>query len=100
MCPPLGHVLVLADEPRHRRREADALELLQVEEIAQERTELVACAMRLGRDAPALAECVPVVQTEDGLRVPDVDREQHRAILRGRFEVHPYKVPAVRAREE
>ena len=42
--------------------------------------ELVPRPLRLGRDPPALAEHVAVVETEDGLRVPDIDREQHRGI--------------------
>ena len=79
--PALGDVLVLADEPRNRGRQADAFQASQCEEVAEERAELVARAMRLGGDAPALAERVSFVQPEDRLRVPDVDREEHRGNL-------------------
>ena len=44
----------------------------------EQRAELVAGAVRLGRDAPVLAQLVAVEEPEDGLRVPDVDREQHQ----------------------
>ena len=56
---------------------ADAVERVEVEEVAEQRAELVARALRLGGDAPALAELGPVVQPEHRLRVADVDREQH-----------------------
>ena len=75
--PALRELLVLADEPRHRRGEADAGERPEVEQAAEERAELVAGAVRLGREPPVLGEAVAVVEPEGGLRVPDVDREQH-----------------------
>ena len=57
---------------------ADAVERVEVEEVAEQRAELVAGALRLGGDAPALAELGAVVEPEHRLRVADVDREQHR----------------------
>src|SRR5437588_2632381 len=79
--PALRELLVLAHEPRHRRGEADAGERAEVEEAPVERAELVAGAVRLGRDSPVLRQAIGVVEPEDGLRVPDVDREQHAASL-------------------
>ena len=54
--PPLGEHLVLADERRHRRGEADAVDRREVDEAADERAELVAGAVGLGRDPPVLGE--------------------------------------------
>ena len=84
----------LAPSPSARRRartrvisrgtvdeRADALERVEVDEVARAATPSsspVRCASV--RDAPALAELVAVVETEDRLRVPDVDREQHRGL--------------------
>ena len=48
---------------------------------AYERPELVASALRLRGDTPVLEQGAVVEQAEDRLRVPDVDREQHGAIL-------------------
>ena len=53
----------------------------EVDEAADERPELVARAVRLGRDPPVSRARAVVEQAEDRLRVPDVDREQHGAIL-------------------
>ena len=75
--PALAELLVLADEPRHRAGEADTGERPEVEQAAEERAELVAGAVRLGREPPVLGQAVAVVEPEGGLRVPDVDREQH-----------------------
>jgi hypothetical protein len=50
-------------------------------EIPNERleqcTKFVTTSMRLCRDAPVIAKRCPVVEPKDGLRVADVDREQH-----------------------
>ena len=75
--PALREVLVLADEARHGGRERDAVEHAVVEEVAEERAELVSRPLRLGGDAPALAQLGAVVEPEDRLRITDVDREQH-----------------------
>jgi hypothetical protein len=76
--PPPGDVLVLRHEPRHGRGEADPVDRAEVDEVCEQRPELVPRALSLGGDPPALAELRPVVEPEDGLRVADVDREQHR----------------------
>ncbi len=39
--------------------------------------QLVAGSLRLGREAPVLAELLALVEAERGLRVADVDGEQH-----------------------
>src|SRR4029079_17727323 len=77
--PALGDVLVLADQPRDGRRQADAVQSVEVEEVVEQRAELVARALRLRREAPARAELRAVEEPEDRLRVADVDREQHLA---------------------
>ena len=50
----------------------------EVEEVREQRAELVPRPVRLGGDPPAVAELRALVEAEDGLRVADVDREQHR----------------------
>ncbi len=71
-------MLVLADQARNRAGQADPLERRSVEEVGEQRPELVTGALRFRRDAPALAELGSFVKAEDRLRVPYVDREQHR----------------------
>ena len=44
----------------------------------EQRAELVAGARALGRDPPVLDQPLAVVEPDDGLRVADVEREQHR----------------------
>jgi hypothetical protein len=51
----------------------------------EQRADLVAGAMRLRGDPPVLRERVAVEEAEDGLRVADVDREQHARIVRARL---------------
>ena len=77
--PALGERLVLAHEQRHRRAEDDPVERLQVDERPQQHRELVAGVGAVGADAELLGQRRAVEQAEDGLRVPDVDREQHGA---------------------
>ena len=79
--PPLGKHLVFAYERGHGRGEADAVDRPEVDEAADERAELVAGAVRLGGDAPVLSEGAVLEEPEHRLRVSDVDREQHAAIL-------------------
>ena len=74
--------LPLADDARHRRRETDAVDRVGVEQPAEEHAELVAGARALGREPPVVGEPLALEEAEDGLRVADVDREQHRAIVR------------------
>src|SRR5262249_48986092 len=76
--PALGDVLVLRHKPGNRRGEADPVDRSEVEEVREQGAELVAGPVRLGGDPPAFAELRPLVETEDGLRVAYVDREQHR----------------------
>ena len=81
--PALGERLVLAHELRHRSSESDdPVERREVDERAQHHRELVGRVRGIGADAELLGEALAVEQTEDGLRVADVDREQHRAALR------------------
>ena len=71
-------VLVRANERRNGRREADAVDRVEIRhERLEQCAELVTTSMRLCRDAPVVAKRFPVVEPEDGLRVADVDREQH-----------------------
>ena len=72
--PPLGEVLVLADQRRHGRGEADPGDLVEVDEVADQRPELVPGARRLGRHPPLLGQTIAVVEPEDRLRVAAVDR--------------------------
>jgi hypothetical protein len=66
------------DELRHGRAERDAVQRAEVDERAKEDGQLVAGVGRLGADAELLFEPAAFEQAEDGLRVPDVDREQQR----------------------
>ena len=75
--PALGERLVLAHELRHGRGEHDPVEQLELDERAQHHRELVARVRAVGADAELLGQDVAVEQPEDGLGVPDVDREQH-----------------------
>ncbi len=74
---PFGQLVVGLEQARNRRREHDAVEWGIAEKAVEEDPELVAGAMRLGRDPPVLAERLVGEEPEDGLGVPDVDREQH-----------------------
>ena len=58
-------------------READPVDLSRSRKLREQRAELVAGALRLGRDAPVLRQLGAVVEPEDGLRVADVDCEEH-----------------------
>ena len=60
------------------RGERDPIECLEVEQPAEEDTQFVSGPLRLGRDPPVVGEPLAVEEAEGGLRVPDVDREQHR----------------------
>ena len=57
-------------------------EVAQLEQPADQRAELVAGSLRLGRDAPVLAETVALEEAENGLGVADVDREEHGGATR------------------
>ena len=50
-----------------------------LDQPAQQEPQLVAGPLRLGRHAPVLAQLAAVEEPDDGLRVPDVDREQHQS---------------------
>jgi hypothetical protein len=63
-------------ELRHRRAKDDPVERLEVDERTERHRELVGCACGVGRDPELLREPLAVEQTEDGLRIADVDREQ------------------------
>ena len=77
MREPLREPLPLADDGRHGRREADAVDGVRVEQAAEEHAELVTRSRALGREAPVVAQALAVVQPEHGLRVADVDGEEH-----------------------
>ena len=53
--------------------------LVEVEEAAEEHAELVGGARPLGGEAPVVGQTAVAVETERGLRVADVDGEEHRA---------------------
>ena len=75
---PRDEVLVRTDERRHGRRERHAVDLVEIRHERLEKcAEFVTTSMRLRRDTPVIAKRFPVVEPEDGLRVADVDREQH-----------------------
>ena len=55
---------------------------LQLEERAQHHGQLVRRVLRIGADPELIGEELAVEQPEDGLRVADVDGEQHRGRAR------------------
>ncbi len=79
MGPLARELLPLPHEDGHGGREADPGDALEVEEPGQEHTELVGRRRPLGREPPMLGELAVAVETERGLRVADVDGEEHRA---------------------
>ena len=79
MGPLRGQQLPLANEDGNRRREADSADGVEVEQPAEQNTELVRGRRVLRREAPVVAEVGVLVQAEHGLRVPYVRGEQHRA---------------------
>ena len=60
----------------NRRADADPVDLVGVEQAGDQNAELVAGPLAVGRQAPVLAQLGAVEQTQEGLRVADVDREQ------------------------
>ena len=89
MCPPLRETLPLAKEHRDGRREADRVDRVGIEEPAEEHGQLVAGARRVGREPPVVGQPLAVVEPEDGLRVADVDCEEHGASVSAREEPKP-----------
>ena len=87
--PPGGEALPLADEGRDGRPEADAVDPIEVEHAREQHPELVARPAALGREAPVLLELRVAVEPEDGLRVADVDREEHVISCRRRGWARP-----------
>jgi hypothetical protein len=79
--PPLRDLFVRAEQRRHDAREADTVHRLRVEEPGERQPQLVAGSPRLGGDAPVVDQPFLLEEAEAGLRVADVDREQHRGIL-------------------
>ena len=57
-------------------------EHVEIEEVREQRPELVARPLRLGRDAKALAELVARIEPENRLGVSHVDCKEHRKNLR------------------
>ena len=53
--------------------------LVEVQQAAEQNAELVGSRRALGGDPPVVTESVVRVEAESGLRVADVDGEQHRA---------------------
>ena len=51
---------------------------MEAEELLDHQRELVGGAVGVGRDAPVVGQLATVEEPDDGLRVADVDREQHR----------------------
>ena len=70
----------------HRRGDDRGLEVVeavaaQLEQVAQRRAELVGGRLAHGGEAPVLDQLLAAEGAEVGLRVPDVDDEQHRRRL-------------------
>ena len=79
---PLGcERLPFAHENGHRRREADPVDALEVEQPAEEDAELVRRARPLGREPPVVDELAAAIEAERGLRVADVDGERASALV-------------------
>ena len=77
---PLGRErLPFAHENGHGRRKADPVDTLEVEQAAEEDAELVRRARALGGEPPVVDELASAIEAERGLRVADVDGEEHRA---------------------
>jgi hypothetical protein len=70
-------LLPLAQQHRHRRREADAVDTVEVEEPCEEDAELVRRARALRGQPPVVGELTVLKEAERGLRVADVDGEEH-----------------------
>ena len=77
MRPPPRKALPLAEEERDGRREADPVDRIGVEQPTEEDDELVAGAGPVGGDAPVVGKPLAVEEAEHGLRVADVDGEEH-----------------------
>ena len=78
----LRHPLVLATEVRHDRRRDRPVhvaqpQVTQREQARKHRCELVRGGLPLGRETPVLDELLAAEHAHVGLRVADVDREQH-----------------------
>ncbi len=71
--------LPLADQHRDGRGKADPVDVVEVEQAAQQDAELVGGRGALGGQPPVVRQLGVRVQTERGLRVADVDGEEHRA---------------------
>ena len=78
-----GHVAQRRGDPRHPGAHRDAVDLVvegepvEAEELLDHERELVGGALGRGGDAPVVGEIGPVEESDDGLGVAGVDREQH-----------------------
>ncbi len=79
MRPLRGQRFPLAHEHGNRRGETDAVDALEVEQAAEEHSQLVGRARLLRREPPVIHELLAPVETERRLGIADVDSEQHRA---------------------
>src|SRR5207244_3890016 len=73
----LDEVAVLAGELGHSGRDDDAVQLLELHEAGEQRTQLVAGAVALGGDPPVLAQALPFEEPDDSLGVAYVNGQQH-----------------------
>ena len=93
-----AHVTHLVQHAGHRRAERDAVDLaaqpaaavaaveqrVLAHQALDEHGMLIGGAPRIRRDAPVLDDALGVEQTHDGVRVTDVDGQQHLALPRSR----------------
>ena len=79
----LGHLAQRGGDPRHARRDRDAVtcvverEAVEAEELLEHERELVGRALGDGGDAPVVDQLAVVEEADDGLGVAAVDGEQH-----------------------
>ncbi len=83
---PPGDLAQLVQHGRHGRADRDAVDAVaqllaeqrvHAHEALEQHRQLVGRAARVRGDAPVLDDVLAVEQAEDGVRVADVDREQH-----------------------
>ena len=99
----LGELLELTAERRHDRGDADGVDIAEGhpaerEEAGDPLGQLVAGRARAGLEAPVLDQVLALEGAQVGLRVSDVDGEQHRRIIaagdwpRGQVGAGPHRI--------
>ena len=77
--PAAGEPLPFPKEERDGGREADAVDGIGVEEPAEKHDELVPRPAPVRGDPPVVGESLALEEPENGLRVADIDGEEHAA---------------------